>query len=169
MAAARLVELAWSARNLRRAGAASEGRWSRQTYPAIVLVHASVIGGTALLGRGRPRPGWLALLALVQPLRLWVLLTLGRRWNTRAAVPCAMTVATGGPYRAVRHPNYTVVVFELAALPLAFGLSALALMAGIVNAALLSVRIAEEEAALQRLPGYTAHFRGKPRFLPWLF
>jgi methyltransferase len=77
-----------------------------------------------------------------------------------------MQVATGGPYAYVRHPNYTVVGVELAALPLAFGLPKVALVATLANVALLSGRIPEEEAALRRLPGWEAHFQEKARFIP---
>ncbi len=165
MAAARLAELGWSRRNLAESGPATEGPRSRGTYRLIVTVHATVIVGTALFGGG-PRKGWLLVLAAVQPVRAWVLLTLGHRWNARAAVPTKMPVATSGPYRWVRHPNYTIIAVELAALPLAFGLRYLAVAATVANAALLAARIPEEEAALDRLPGYTAYFRTRKRFIP---
>ena len=166
MAAARLGELAYSRRNVRRHGGGIEGRWTRATYPLIVLMHTVVLVGTALRGRQRPGLPWLAALLAAQPLRAWVLVTLGDRWNARAAVPASMTVATRGPYRLVRHPNYTVVVVELLALPMAFGLPALAAGAGVANAVLLAGRIREEEAALRDLPGYREHFESKARFIP---
>jgi methyltransferase len=146
-------------------GELTEGTWSQRTYPGIVAVHAAVIGGTALFG-GRARWVWLALLLFAQPVRAWVLLTLRQRWNTRGAVPAEMEVATTGPYAYVRHPNYAVVSIELAALPLAFGLWSIAVAGSLANAALLSARIAEEEAALARLPGWNEHFGPKPRFIP---
>ena len=166
MATARLGELAYSRRNVRRHGGGTAGRWTQATYPLIVLVHTAVLIGTALRGRKRPSIPWLAALLAVQPLRAWVLVTLGDRWNARAAVPASMTVATQGPYRLVRHPNYAVVAVELLALPMAFGLPALAAGAGAVNAVLLAGRIREEEAALMRLPGYREHFESKARFVP---
>ena len=169
MAAARLGELAYSKRNVRRYGGGVEGRWTRGTYPLVVLVHTVVLAGTGLRGRRRPGVPWLAALLAVQPLRAWVLVTLGDRWNARATVPASMTVATRGPYHWVRHPNYTVVVVELLALPMAFGLGALAMTAGVVNAVLLAGRIREEEAALMRLPGYREHFESKARFIPGVF
>ena len=168
MAAARMVELARSRGNLARSGPAREGRWSRASYPLIVVLHTMVIGGTLVRGSARPSRPWLAVLLAVQPVRLWVLLLLGTRWNVRGAVPEAMTVETRGPYAWVRHPNYTVVAVELLALPLAFGLSKLALGAAVANAALLAPRIAEEEAALMALPGYRDHFAHKRRFVPWV-
>ncbi len=165
MGAARLAELAWSRRNMALIGESVEGAWSRRSYPGIVAVHAAVIGGTALFG-GRPRCGWLAPLLAVQPVRAWVLLTLRERWNTRAAVPSEMDVATTGPYAYVRHPNYAVVAVELAALPLAFGLWKLAVAGSVVNAVLLAARIPEEEAELARLPGWREHFGSRKRFIP---
>lgn len=165
MAGARMAELAYSRRNMLAAGAATEGAWSRRTYPLIVAVHVYAIASTLLRG-GKARPGWLAMLLAVQPLRAWVLATLGNRWNTRAAVPHAMTVETGGPYAFVRHPNYSIVAVELLALPLAFGERKLALTVGLANAALIGLRLREEEAALEALPGYLDHFADKPRFVP---
>ena len=141
---------------------------SRRTYPLIVLLHSLVIGGTLLRGSARPRRGWLLLLLAVQPVRLWVLTTLGARWNARGAVPEAMEVCTEGPYAFVRHPNYSVIAIELASLPAAFGLGRLAAAASLVNAALLTPRISDEEALLFQLPGYREHFESKPRFLPFL-
>jgi methyltransferase len=82
MAVARLIELTFSHANIASSGKTAEGTLSRRTYPLIVAVHAFVIGGTLLSG-GRPRNCWLAALVMVQPLRYWVLLSLGRRWNAR--------------------------------------------------------------------------------------
>ncbi|MGI8925152.1 MAG: isoprenylcysteine carboxylmethyltransferase family protein [Tepidiformaceae bacterium] len=166
MGGARLLELRLSRRNLAAAGPTSEGDWTRRTYPLMVALHAAVIVGTALKGRRKASPFWLAVLLAVQPLRLWVLTALGERWNVRAAVPQAMPVETRGPYAYVRHPNYGVVTAELAALPLAFGLWPLALGATAVNAALLALRIPEEEALLAEVPGWQEHFADKARFIP---
>lgn len=168
MAGTRLGELAWSRRNIRQAGLVAEGEWSRRTYPAIVAVHTAAIAGTFLFGRRTSWP-WLALLVAVQPLRAWTLATLGRRWNTRGAVPDGLAVETGGPYRAIRHPNYAVVIVELAALPMAFGLRWLAVTAALVNAVLLGIRIRDEEEALRSAPGWEEHFARRKRFVPKVF
>ena len=50
--------------------------------------------------------------------------------------------------RVVRHPNYLIVVGEIAVLPLAFGLWKMALLFTVLNAAILAVRIRAEEKAL---------------------
>ena len=169
MGGARLAELALSRRNMAESGEAAEGEWSRATYPLVVALHAAVIGGTFLFGRGRPRWGWIVLLIGAQPVRIWVLATLGRRWNTRAAVPAEMEIASGGPYAFVRHPNYTVVAVELLALPLAFGLRWLAVAGAVANAILLGPRIGEEEEALMRHPAYRSTMARRKRFIPGVF
>ncbi len=46
-----------------------------------------------------------------------------------------------GPYRFVDHPNYWVVIAEIAVLPLIFGLWQVALIFSLLNAAVLTVRI----------------------------
>jgi methyltransferase len=168
MGAARLVELAFSRRNIKSLGPSREGAGSKRTFPIMVALHVTTIAGTFLWGR-KARPGWLALLLLAQPFRTWVLLSLGHRWNARGAVARDLQLATAGPYAYVRHPNYTIVLLELATLPAGFGLNRLSVAATLVNAALLKVRIEDEEALLMELPGYRDHFARKPRFLPFLF
>jgi methyltransferase len=165
----RLAELLHSRRNLRSSGAADEGHWSRRTYPLMVGLHTFVLAWTLLRGDRRPRLGWLLLFMAAQPLRFWVLLALRNRWNTRGAVPRLMSVETHGPYALIRHPNYLVVVLELLALPLAFGLRWLAVAASAINVLLLIPRIREEERALMRFSEYRDHFAHKRRFIPGVF
>lgn len=168
MGALRLIELSWSRRHL--SGASStEGRWSRETYPFIIIVHAVALLGTAFGGSSKATAFWLALLFAVQPLRFWSLLTLGERWNTRGAVADDLSVETGGPYRYIRHPNYLVVIVELAALPFAFGRVGLGVLVSLANALLLTIRIKEEEELLARSPEWRAHFADKQRFIPDVF
>ena len=83
--------------------------------------------------------------------RLWVLATLGPRWTTRIVILPGAPLVTGGPYRFVKHPNYVVVAGEIAALPLAFGLWPIAALFSLLNAAVLAIRIREEERALSSL------------------
>jgi methyltransferase len=77
-----------------------------------------------------------------------VLATLGRRWTTRIIVLPGEQLVAAGPFRFVRHPNYLVVVGEIAVLPLAFGLWKVALLFSLLNAAVLAIRIRAEEQAL---------------------
>lgn len=145
----RLGEL-WLARRNTRAliqkGAVEVGA---SHYPAIVALHATWLAGLWILGWNAPlHPGWLALFAGFQILRLWTLLTLGRRWTTRIIVVPGERLVTAGPYRFLRHPNYLVVTGEIAVLPMCFGLTRVAILFSIANALILTVRIRAENAAL---------------------
>lgn len=168
MGAARLLELALSKRNIEQNADAKDSPKNQRIYPLIIAVHTATIAGTFIFGRKRSLP-WLATLLAVQPLRAWVLLALGKRWNARGAVSPGTEVETSGPYAYLRHPNYAVVIVELLALPMAFRLPKLAVAATVANAALLAVRIREEEAMLMQLQGYAEHFGRKKRFVPGLF
>lgn len=168
MAGARLVELGISRRNLAEHESSNESDLSRATFPFIVAVHTVAIVATLFSGHRRSLP-WLLLLLAVQPMRAWVLVTLGNRWNARGAVSNATIVETGGPYAFVRHPNYAIVIAELLALPMAFRARKLAGIVTLANAVLLAIRIREEERELMTLPGYKEHFEDKKRFIPGVF
>ena len=86
---------------------------------------------------------------LVQPLRIWIIASLGPYWTTRIITVPGEPLVRRGPYRFFRHPNYIVVCAEIGVLPLAFGAVEIAIVFSILNAALLSWRIRVEERALQ--------------------
>jgi len=79
-----------------------------------------------------------------------VLITLGPRWTTRIIVLPDAPLVKRGPYRFVNHPNYAVVIAEIAVLPLVFGLWQVALVFTLLNAAVLTIRIRKENEALGR-------------------
>lgn len=121
-------------------------------YTLIVALHAAWLIGLWALGWSQAmHPGWLALFVLLQGLRLWVLATLGRRWTTRIIVMPGETLVARGPYRFVSHPNYIVVIGEIAVLPLCLGLPWFALAFSIANALVLTIRIRAENAALEQV------------------
>lgn len=121
-------------------------------YPLIVLLHAAWLAGLWLLGRQQSiGTGWLAIFMLLQVLRVWVLVTLGPRWTTRIIVQPGRPLVATGPYRWLSHPNYAVVVGEIAALPLCLGLPWYALAFSIANAGVLTIRIRAENAALMHV------------------
>lgn len=147
----RLSELVVARRNTSRLLAAGGHEVGAGHYPVMVALHAAWLAGLWLLAPGRP-VDTIALVAyfLVQPLRLWILMTLGRRWTTRIIVLPGAPLVESGPYRFLSHPNYVVVVAEIALLPLAFHLYWYALAFSLANAALLTVRVRTENAALAR-------------------
>ena len=118
-------------------------------YPMVVALHAAWLIGLWLLAPGRPvEPVWLGLFLVLQALRVWVIASLGRRWTTRIIVLPGASLVREGPYRYVAHPNYLVVIGEIVALPMAFGLLMLALVFSLLNGAVLWVRIRAESRAL---------------------
>lgn len=147
----RLFELALARANTRRLLDRGAREHAPGHYPFIVAVHALWLASLWWLARSRPIDGfWLALFILLELGRLWVLTTLGRRWTTRIVVLPDAQLVRRGPYRFVNHPNYWVVVGEIAVLPLVFGLWQVALLFTSLNAAVLTIRIREENEALGR-------------------
>ncbi|XDA98328.1 isoprenylcysteine carboxylmethyltransferase family protein [Sulfitobacter sp. LCG007] len=84
---------------------------------------------------------------MLQVLRVWILVTRGRRWTTRIIVTGEPLVRRG-PFRFLRHPNYTPVVAEIFVAPMVLGLFWVALVFSALNAAMLWVRIRTEERAI---------------------
>ena len=147
----RLGELWLARRNTRRLLAQGAKEYGAAHYPLIVAVHTLWL--IALWWRAPERPVyafWLVLFVLIELARIWVLTTLGPRWTTRIIVLPGATLVRRGPYRFVNHPNYWVVIGEIAVLPLVFGLWQVALVFTLLNAAVLTVRIREENRALGR-------------------
>jgi methyltransferase len=147
----RLGELWLSSRHTKRLFAQGAYEVGASHYPLIVALHVWWLALLWWLAPGRPIVGfWLAVFALLEIARLWVLRTLGQRWTTRIIVLPGAPLVTRGPYRFVNHPNYLVVIGEIAVLPLVFGLWPLALIFTILNAPLLLIRIREENKAVGR-------------------
>jgi methyltransferase len=147
----RLGELWLSNRNTQRLVAQGAVEHGRAHYPLIVAVHAAWLAALWWLAPDRPIEAlWLALYVLLEVARIWVLATLGPRWTTRIIVLPGAPLVKAGPYRFVSHPNYVVVVAEIAVLPLVFGLWPVALIFSALNAAVLTIRIRAENRALAR-------------------
>ncbi len=147
----RLVELPIANANTKRLLAAGGHEAAASHYPLIVALHASWLISLWLLAPGKPMHIPLLLLfLLIEAGRIWVLRTLGPRWTTRIIVIPGEQLVRSGPYRFVDHPNYLVVVGEIAVLPLVFGLWQVALIFSMLNAVILAVRIRAENRALGR-------------------
>jgi methyltransferase len=146
----RLAELVIANRNTRALMARGAHEHGSGHYPVMVAMHAAWLIGLWVLAWNRPIGlGWLALFVVLQMVRLWVLVTLGGRWTTRIIVLPGAPLIRHGPYRFLSHPNYMVVVAEIAVLALAFGLVVYAAVFTVLNAAVLWVRLRAESHALQ--------------------
>lgn len=146
----RLAELAFAQRNTRRLLAKGAVEVGRGHYPLIVALHAAWIAVLALTVPADAPASWplLGLFLVLQAARIWVIASLGPYWTTRIITLTAAPLVRRGPYRWLRHPNYLVVVLEIAVLPLAFGAVWIALVFSLLNAVLLWHRIRVEAEAL---------------------
>jgi len=124
----RLGELFIAKKNtaaLLQKGAVEYGAWH---YPFMVTLHTF----------------WL------QFFRVWILASLGERWTTRIIV-LDEPLVLAGPFKYFKHPNYMLVVAEIFVAPMVLGLWQMAIVFSVLNAAMLFVRIREEEKALAHL------------------
>jgi methyltransferase len=152
----RVAELVVSKRHAAWAFSRGGVEHGRSHYVVMVALHTGLLVGAVaevwLLGRPfLPALGWtmLALVFASQGLRWWCIRTLGRQWNTRVIVVPGLSLVTRGPYRVLRHPNYVAVVVEGLALPLVHTAWVTAALFTVLNAALLTVRVRVEDAALR--------------------
>ncbi len=125
----RIAELVLSQHNRKKLLARGAYEVAAEHYPFLVLLHGSWLAALWFFGPGRPIhliP--LALFVLLQLGRVWVIATLGERWTTRIIILPGAPLVTSGPYRWVNHPNYWIVIGEIAILPLVFGLPMVAII-----------------------------------------
>lgn len=145
----RLSELVIAQRNTARLVAKGGYEVAGEHYPMIVAVHSSwLLGLWWLAWNALVHWGWLAVYVVLQVLRFWVLGTIGKRWTTRIIVVPGEQLVRRGPYKFLNHPNYAVVIGEIAVLPLVFGLTWFGVVFSVLNAVVLSIRISAEQKAL---------------------
>lgn len=146
----RLAELVLASFNTRKLLARGAREVGRGHYPLFVLLHGSWLVAIAMATPPATRPEWIlvAVFAVLQLLRVWVIATLGPYWTTRIITLDGAPMIRTGPYRFLRHPNYWVVTGEIAVLPLAFHQWTVAGLWTILNIALLRHRVRVESAAL---------------------
>lgn len=150
----RAAELVYARRNTKRLLAEGGIEWGAGHYPFLVALHAGwLLAILVLADADQPLDMSLLIVFLaLQGARLWVIMTLGRYWTTRIITLPGVPLVRRGPYRYLRHPNYAIVVAEIAVLPLVFGAWRVALVFSLLNLALLRHRIRVENQALAERP-----------------
>lgn len=153
--AQRLGELVLARRNTSRLLAQGAHEVGAAHYPLIGAMHAAWLLGLWYFAVYCAPTGqdinlfWLGLFVALQLARVWVIASLGGRWTTRIIVLPGAPLVQRGPYRFLSHPNYWVVAGEILALPLVFGFLSYGLVFSVLNAAMMSIRIRAEAAALK--------------------
>ena len=151
----RMLELALSRRNAAWAFERGGIESGREHFLAMKLLHTCFFAACALEVLFLERPfipalgiPMLGLAFGAQALRYWAIFSLGRRWNVRVITIPGMLLATAGPYRFLRHPNYLAVVVEGFAIPLVHTAFLTAIGFTLLNGWMLKTRIRCEERAL---------------------
>lgn len=168
----RLAELLLARRNERYMKKRGALEFGRKHYKYIVLLHMLffvLIVAEVAFFKKTPSPMWPLLLVLfigTQLLRVWAIASLGVYWNTKILVLPHSMLVPKGPYKFMRHPNYIVVMLEFWIIPLLFQAYITAIICSVLNVLVLSIRIREEERALQELTNYKQSFQNISRFIP---
>jgi methyltransferase len=146
--ALRLGELVIAKRNetwIRAKGAVEYGQ---KHYPFMVLLHtcfiASLIVEYVLKKPTTIHYFLLVAFILLILIKIQVIRSLGYYWNTKILRIEGVPLIKKGLYKYFKHPNYVIVVCEIAVIPLIFQLYITALVFSLLNAIMLSVRITEE-------------------------
>lgn len=149
----RIGELLLSKRNekwLLQNGAVEYG--SRH-YPFIVALHVLFIISLIVEYSAQQTVSFsfffIAVYFLLLAFKAWVILSLGKFWNTRIYHISNAPLIKKGPYLYFKHPNYMVVIAEIVVIPLVFHLYFTAITFTLLNAIMLYVRIKRENTILQ--------------------
>jgi methyltransferase len=122
--------------------------YGQSHYPFIIALHTLFIFSliTEYIVIGQPPISWvfLVIYLVVLSFKYWALSSLGKYWNTKIYRIPGVYPVKKGPYKFLKHPNYMEVVCEIAIIPLVFHLYYTAIIFTILNAAMLFVRIREE-------------------------
>lgn len=148
----RIGELALSKSNekwLLQNGAVEYGQ---RHYPFIVALHALFIISLIFEYSRQPDPThsiiFIIFYFLLLAFKTWVILSLGKFWNTKIFHIPDIPLVRKGPYNYFKHPNYLIVVAEIATIPMIFHLYFTAITFTLLNAIMLFVRIKEENKVL---------------------
>lgn len=127
--------------------------YGKKHYPFIVVLHVLfIISMLFEYYTQQPMPCnlfFLILYVILLASKAWVIMSLGKFWNTKIyRIPTAPLIKKG-PYKYFKHPNYLIVMVEIFIIPLVFHLYQTALVFSVLNLIMLSVRIGEENKALK--------------------
>jgi len=149
----RIGELILSRRNeiwLLKNGATEYGQ---QHYPYIVALHVLFLGSLIIEYSTTETVSFslffLVLYVLLLVFKTWVITSLGKFWNTKIYHISGFPLIKNGVYKYIKHPNYLIVIAEIAVIPLVFHLYITAFTFTVLNAIMLSVRIREENKVLK--------------------
>ena len=148
----RFAELIHSNRNEKWLLENGAFEYGQKHYPFIVLLHILFILSLIVEYAIRQTVTYSILLMIIYFLilgvKVWVIFTLGKFWNTKIFHIPDTPVIRKGFYLYFKHPNYLIVIIELAIIPCIFHLYYTAIIFSILNLIMLYVRIKVENKVL---------------------
>lgn len=121
-------------------------------YGYMVMLHLlffiSLIGEYNFTSTGYYSVPLMVLYFILLAFKAWTVLSLGKFWNTKIYHISGYPLVKKGPYRFMKHPNYVIVIAEIALIPLIFHLYFTAVVFSLLNGLMLYVRIREENKVL---------------------
>jgi methyltransferase len=148
--AQRLAEEIHAQRNTRRLLKEGAREVGKAFYPVVPVVHLGWIAALFFLVPPAAPLLWplVALWAVLQIARYWIIGSLGRYWTHRSITLDSAPAVRSGPYGMVRHPNYLIVFTEVLVISSSFQAWWLAIAGGLAHGAMLLTRIRIEDKAL---------------------
>ena len=126
--------------------------YGRKHYPFIVSLHVLFIISLIIEYTTKQTESYssffLFLYFLILIFKAWVILSLGKYWNTKIYHIKNVPLIKIGPYKYIKHPNYLIVILEIAVIPLVFHLYFTAIIFTFLNIIMLYIRIKEENKVL---------------------
>ncbi|MTK52967.1 isoprenylcysteine carboxylmethyltransferase family protein [Paludibacter sp.] len=148
----RLGELWLSHKNARWLLKNGAVEYGRKHYPFMVMLHILFIVSLLVEYYTRQPVGYsrfvLIFYFVLVVLKIWVVSSLGKFWNTKIYRIPGVPLKKNGLYAYLAHPNYIIVIAEIAVIPLVFHLYFTAVAFTILNMVMLVIRIREENKAL---------------------
>lgn len=127
--------------------------YGQRHYPLMIMLHVSFFVSLIveyLIVEPVSYSLFLFVLLLVSlAFKGWAILSLGKFWNTKIYRISDFPLIKKGPYKYFKHPNYIIVIAEIAIIPLVFHLYYTAIVFTVLNGLMLAVRIKEENKVLR--------------------
>jgi len=165
----------WSTRNA--ASTRAKPRRDASTFTNFALIPAAAVAVWAAYARvGPPLPGWtfypgLVMFGAGMAFTTWAYHTLGNNFSLEVQVQRHHTVVDEGPYRILRHPGYTGVLFGMTGLGLALQSWVALVLLLLVTTAALAYRTRVEEKFLVAELGddYVRYMARTKRVIPFVW
>jgi len=148
----RIAELIHSKRNEKWLLENGAFEYGHKHYPFIVLLHILFILSLIIEYTAKQTATYsvvlLIIYLLITGVKGWIIFTLGKFWNTKIYHISDTPIIRKGFYLYFKHPNYMIVIIEIALIPCIFQLYYTAIIFSVLNLVMLSIRIKVENKVL---------------------